>query len=1577
MAGNEISTKIKLDGEQKYNEQLRQITQMTKTFKAEQDALSATFNKSSTSIKKSKDDTQKLKDQLKLAEENVKKFSDAYGENDRKTLKWREAVAKLKKELASMPNALTITGKKFQEFGDKMQRAGKAMTSAGQTMTRTITAPLLAIGTLAIKTTAEFDASMSKVSAISGATGKEFDALRQKARDLGSTTKFSAAEASSAFEYMAMAGWKTEDMLKGVDGILNLAAASGTDLATTSDIVTDALTAFGASADDAGRLADIMAAASSNANTNVSMMGETFKYVAPVAGSLGMTMEDTALAIGLMANAGIKSSQAGTTLRTGLTNLVKPSKQAAEAMEKYGIEVVNADGSMKSMREIMMILRNNLGDLAEAEQASAAAAIFGNRAMSGWLAVINSSDDDFEKLANAIDNSSGTAKSMAEIMQDNLSGQLTILKSQLQELAISFGDIMVPEIRKAVSWLQKQVEAFGKLDTTTKKAIIKFALLAAAIGPVLTIGGKFVSGIGGIINSIGKLLVKLGAFTAGTQAAAGAQATLNSAIALTPLVAVGVAAAITGIVTAISLHAWKTHEARSETEEYNLQLRNLTTEAGNAASELSTASDSLGKTMDSAKKSSDDMQASAILARRYADELIELSEKSDRTTEEQLRMEAALSSLKSIYPSFNANIDEATGNLSISTEEINKNITALENQAKAMAYQEAYEEIIKGIVDAEKEQIQAEMKKKDLQDQLNSETNYAKQVTKALKDEYKRLIDSGLSEEQAMRKLKRSTFEVNGEMVTYQQAVEGAGNASGAAQMELSNLKKELEDSKAEISAATEEADRYKQAAKELGIEIPGVTDAMSDSGEAAEGAADSYGELADSSENAASVLTASADEIIEAYDKEYESALGSIKGQSGLFDELKEESTISIETIRANLEAHVKSLQDWNTNVQTLMSDARYGTDENYTAMVNYVVQAGQDMAPAAQSIVDAMAKGDEDVQAIIDGFGDLAELDPQLAEAYATAAVTAEYGADALTTEIDQGMKEAEDTIDSNAALMQRNIGTYGNQWSIASKSSGGRIPNGFKIGVDESTGLATGAVNALGGLVHGATTAAFSAAERASTEEGGKLSSGAAAGISEKAGQAVSAARSMANNAKSQFNGMQSAGNLTGVQLANGLISGIASKVSAVATQARLMSRAAINAANKEAGIESPSKVMAESGKNFVEGLVKGINKNKWVAEKSASEMAEIYLEQAEKKLKLYKATNDESLDYEVGYWKKVKDITKANSSANYTATMNYYNALKDLREQEIKNVEKLTETYIKQVSELNQSYADAVDKRKSSILASMDIWSEFKANAELDDPIQSLQDQVDAMKEYEKAIASLKKKLGGDSELFAELNSGDVKDVDRLKQIDSLSAAQLKAYKNLYNERSKLAEKQAVADNAQLKKETEAQIKQLTKDYKAAIKSEHDDLKKEGQLTGKAIVTGMKNGINSSMDSLTNSFVQSARKMVNAVKTELKIKSPSKVFADEVGAIIPAGIALGIEREMPNTVQTLRNEMGTLTVDPDTISGRSGLAATIQHSISGINADMIYDAIVAGMNGVKFAIDRREFTRILRDVGVATA
>lgn len=329
-------------------------------------------------------------------------------------------------------------------------------------------------GMACVEAGAAFDAQMSTVSAISGATGEDLDALREKAKELGAQTSFSATESAQAMEYMAMAGWKTEDMLNGLEGVMNLAAASGEDLATTSDIVTDAMTAFGLSAADSGHFADILAVASSNANTNVSMMGETFKYVAPVAGALNISAENTAEAIGLMANAGIKSSQAGTTLRSILTRLSTDAGASSKSLgalgtltEELGVEFYDSEGKVRDFGTILSEAREQWQTLSAEDSATFAKKIAGEEGISGWLALMNAAPADIEKLSKAIKNCDGAAKEMSETRLDNLQGDVTLFKSALEGAQIAISDKLSPHLRKfvqgATELMPKALNAFMKV----------------------------------------------------------------------------------------------------------------------------------------------------------------------------------------------------------------------------------------------------------------------------------------------------------------------------------------------------------------------------------------------------------------------------------------------------------------------------------------------------------------------------------------------------------------------------------------------------------------------------------------------------------------------------------------------------------------------------------------------------------------------------------------------------------------------------------------------------------------------------------------------------------------------------------------------------------------------------------------------------------------------------------------------------------------------------------------------------------------------------------------------------------
>ena len=538
--------------------QLKDVQKLLKLDPSNTELLSQKHKLLADAVTATKEKLETLKtaaEQANTALANGDISQEQYDALQREIIETEQELQNLQREAEASSTALAKLG----QAGEMLEKAGDKIADVGTTLTTHVTVPVMAAGTAAVKTAADFDSAMSKVAAVSGAAGDELDALRDKAREMGAKTKFSASEAADAMNYMAMAGWKTSDMLGGIEGIMNLAAASGEDLATTSDIVTDALTAFGMSADDSSHFADVLAAASSNANTNVSMMGETFKYCAPVAGALGFSCEDTAQAIGLMANSGIKSTQAGTALRTIMNTLAGEVKICGDSIGEVEIATTNDDGSMRDLNDILADCRSAFSQLSESEQASAAQALVGKNAMSGFLALMNAAPGDIDKLQNAIatcsdevDGYNGVTEKMAAVMQDNLGGQLTILKSQLQELAISFGEILMPAIRSIVSRIQGLIDKFNALSPATKETIVKIALVAAALGPLLVVVGKTMVGVGKLM----KFASNLPTIIAGAKAAF---TSFGAAIGGISAPVVAVIAVVAALVAAF-VHLWRTNE---------------------------------------------------------------------------------------------------------------------------------------------------------------------------------------------------------------------------------------------------------------------------------------------------------------------------------------------------------------------------------------------------------------------------------------------------------------------------------------------------------------------------------------------------------------------------------------------------------------------------------------------------------------------------------------------------------------------------------------------------------------------------------------------------------------------------------------------------------------------------------------------------------------------------------------------------------------------------------------------------------------------------------------------------------
>lgn len=406
------------------------------------------------------------------------------------------------------------------------------LTGIGQKAFDTIAGGAKSLVSSVVSTGMAFESSMSNVQALSGATGADFEALSAKAQEMGAKTKFSASEAADAMGYMAMAGWNAKDMLNGIEGVMNLAAASGEDLASVSDIVTDAMTAFGLAADgttkgvaNATYFADTLAATAASANTNVGLMGETFKYVGTMAGSLGYSIEDVSLAIGLMANRGLKGSMAGTSLNSVMTRLATNTSGAREAIEKLGVKFYDSSGNARALGDVMTELRDATKGMNNEQKTALANTVAGMEAQKGLLAILNATDDEYNSLADSIKNSTGAAQKQADVKMDNLYGDVTRLKSAWDGLSI--------KIYTAVNALGKSKDGLGSMRSVVQSVTDIVNKTADAVENLSNVYAS--SGLSGVVAEVNKMLsgtsdgVKnVGAAIAGIGAVVGANAFFNS-----------------------------------------------------------------------------------------------------------------------------------------------------------------------------------------------------------------------------------------------------------------------------------------------------------------------------------------------------------------------------------------------------------------------------------------------------------------------------------------------------------------------------------------------------------------------------------------------------------------------------------------------------------------------------------------------------------------------------------------------------------------------------------------------------------------------------------------------------------------------------------------------------------------------------------------------------------------------------------------------------------------------------------------------------------------------------------------
>lgn len=536
-----IGVKIELEGAPQYIANMNKLTAQTKLYQAQMKRVqqelsnSSAFQKSIATSKALGQQLESLQNKAKYLQEEIAKEVAKNDELSSREIYLRTQYENLQTEILETSQALKeqggvigAVGTQMQETGDKLKSVGEKMSSIGDSLTTKISTPLAALGGASVKTAATFDSSMSQVAATMGYTvdeindktskaSKTMEQLSDFAQQMGKTTAFSASEAAEALNYMALAGYDAQTSMKMLPTVLNLAAAGNMDLATASDMVTDAQSALGLSLEETSKMVDEMAKTSSKSNTSVSQLGEAMLTIGATAANMTGGTTELATALGVLADNGIKGAEGGTKLRNMILSLQKAAEDGKVDFGEFSVEVYDSEGNFRAITDIMQDLSKNMEGMTQESKDALTSGIFNSRDLAGVNAMLQTSSDRFAALKGEIEGAEGAAQNMADVQLNNFEGQLKLLKSALEGLAIQVGNILMPYLQQLVDHIQKAVEWFSNLDEDTQKTIIKFAAIVAAVGPVLSIFGRLVTSVGTVSRAIGTIVkfvpTLTGAFT--------------------------------------------------------------------------------------------------------------------------------------------------------------------------------------------------------------------------------------------------------------------------------------------------------------------------------------------------------------------------------------------------------------------------------------------------------------------------------------------------------------------------------------------------------------------------------------------------------------------------------------------------------------------------------------------------------------------------------------------------------------------------------------------------------------------------------------------------------------------------------------------------------------------------------------------------------------------------------------------------------------------------------------------------------------------------------------------------------
>lgn len=1566
MPDGSIEIEVELNSEKAEKE----LKQFSKTLGTETKKAAKSAEAAAKQAVKSAETT--IKQAAKAAEAATKQASKTTEQAAKKAGKTAETAAKQAGEKASQSTKKSGEEQKRsykqteQQAKRSAENAGKYWSGAASKIKSAVStgikatgAAMIAGGSAAIKVGSDFEAGMSEVQAISGASGKELESLRDKAKEMGATTKFSATQSAEALKYMAMAGWKADQMVSGLPGIMNLAAASGEDLGTVSDIVTDALTAFGLQAKDSAHFADVLAKASSSSNTNVGMMGETFKYVAPIAGSMKYSVEDTATAIGLMANAGIKGGEAGTSLRAILTRLVKPPKDAAQALDALGVSAKNSDGTMKPLREVIGDLREKFSGLDDSQKAQYAASIAGQEAMSGLLAIVNASPSDFDKLTKSIDKSNGAAKKQAKTMNNNLKGALYELGSAAEAVGIEIYDDIKGPLTNAVKAGTKQISSLSK---AISKGGIKSVVPEQTITTIKNLGSAAKTVAGGGLKVLGSaakflgtnisaalpatisFLATLKGYTAiravastvdtakdafkgiGTAAevssailntkkenvtafstvVAGMTGSLTKGTAATGLLKAGVTALGGPIGVATLAIGALTAGAIA----YKMTLPKVTTESERFAESCEKLHDEQEKFTKSVKdqnttneKNIDTTKAQGVQADSYFKKLKSLVGVEKKSAGQKKQISAIVAKLNELLPGLNAQYDEEKDKLNKSTAAIKKNIKAQKALVMAKAYQKGMEANAEKLADAEIKYEEA-IKKRDKADRDGA----------AAKKKHQEMYEKYMED----------------------------GTISSDEDKALDKLQKKANDNATAYHEADEAAKGYKET-------IDDITGKMS----AYEGKMDALNDYSDYLSNIGKLAKEAG---LKAKDIPKTIGDGIKEGiyeapQTG--DELKK--LISIDPMIQELK---KKGQEIPISLSQGIISGKYAIPGSVSQMESLIKFDGlsQKSLSGGLKIPESLAKG------IASGKIKPSEAVKQMqslidfSDAVKGSKKAGDDAVKALVQSVNAGKISPKKAMEELAKLMgdagEKEAGKAGNK-------TGKKIDNSTAAGVDKNKGKIKTATQ--GAVNHAKTvdTSGFNSL-------GSSIASGIAAGIGGNAGVVAAAAVDVVNQALAAAKSKKGADvnspskkfrDKLGTAIPEGLAKGIYKGSGAVTKASVAMTQATLNAARKDLGIHSPSTVFKNMiGKNIPKGIAKGVRegKNELVEEMKSvisaalsaakkatfkgnySEIGSDLLSGLNDSLSIAKQRSSETVQeiIDQSYNKQVRASEKAEAKlqkkidklgskkknkkkkAKLKEELKDLKAANDKKEKKLKlagekaanayntafekEADRLTKIAEEKIQALSEKYQEQYDEIKN---LRDNLTNKQQSYGSLYDLDQNLYD----IEDYQKRLKALENKIP--NSMMQRILGMDVEEGRQyMAWFQSLTAAEQKAYTDKWNKQQSMAKN---FSESFFKDDFE----RINREYQAEIKKATDNLNAEMKKAGANVAKGLAAGITGETRNLSKAMKKLCKDIVKAAKKELKIKSPSRVFA-QIGKFTIQGAEKGQEKEAPKLYRQVETVADTM-------------------------------------------------------------